>query len=126
MSPTEEKGHHSGIVKKSVLIHASNDKVWEKISNIIGLTWVLDVQKTVFLSKIKRGVGAIRKITFADGNNVEETIVGWDNKNYFSYIATRGLPLRSYHATISIMPLEKKVMKVSWQSFFNTEKMKKK
>ena len=123
MSPSDEKGYHSGIVKKSVIIHASNDKVWNKISNIIGLSWVLDVKKTIFLSKIKRGVGAIRKITFADGNNVEETIVGWNSGNYFSYVATSGLPLRAYHATISIEPLEKKV---SWQSFFNSEKMTKK
>ena len=126
MSPSEEKGHHSGIVKKSVLIHASNDKVWNKISNIVGLSWVLDVKKTIFLSKIKRGVGAIRKITFDDGNNVEETIVGWNGGNYLSYIATSGLPLRLYHATISIEPVEKKVMKESWQSFFNSEKMTKK
>jgi len=33
------------------------------------------------------------------------------------------LPLRAYHATISVAPLEKKLMKVSWQSFFNSEKM---
>ena len=126
MSPPSERGHYSGSVKKSVLIHASNDKVWNKISNVVGLSWVLGVKKTVFLSKIKRGIGAIRKITFDDGNNVEETIVGWNSGNYFSYIATRGLPLRAYHATISIEPLERKVMKVSWQSFFNSEKMTKK
>ncbi len=126
MSPSEEKHYHSGTVKKSILIHVSNDKAWEKIGNIIGLSWVMDVQKTVFLSKIKLGIGAIRKITFDDGNNVEETIVGWRNGNYLSYIATSGLPLRAYHATISILPLEKKLMKVSWQSFFNSEKMTKK
>ncbi len=126
MSPSEEKQYHSGTVKKSILIHVSNDKAWEKIGNIIGLSWVLDVKKTVFLSKIKLGIGAIRKITFDDGNNVEETIVGWRNGNYLSYIATSGLPLRAYHATISILPLEKKLMKVSWQSFFNSEKMTKK
>lgn len=123
MSPSEEKQYRSGTVKKSVLIHVTNDKAWEKISDIVGLFWVLDVQKTVFLSEIKRGIGAIRKITFNDGNNVEETIVGWNNGNYLSYIATSGLPLRAYHATISIVPLEKKLMKVSWQSFFNSEKM---
>lgn len=124
MSP-EEKGFHSGTVKKSVIINASKDKIWGKISNIVGLAWVLDVKETTFLSKIKRGVGAIRKITFEDGNNVEETIVGWENENYLSYIATSGLPLRAYHATISIEPIEKKVMKVYWQSFFNSEKMTK-
>ena len=116
----------SGTVKKSILIYVSNDKAWEKIGNIVDLSWVLDVKKTVFLSKIKLGIGAIRKITFDDGNNVEETIVGWRNGNYLSYIATSGLPLRAYHATISILPLEKKLMKVSWQSFFNSEKMTKK
>ncbi len=126
MSPSEEKLYRSGTVKKSILIHVSNDKAWTKICNIVGLSWVSDVQKTVFLSKIKLGIGAIRKITFDDGNNVEETIVGWNNGNYISYIATSGLPLRAYHATISILPLEKKLMKVSWQSFFNSEKMTKK
>lgn len=125
MSLSVEKQYRSGTVKKSVLIHVTNDKAWEKISDIVGLFWVLDVQKTVFLSEIKRGIGAIRKITFGDGNNVEETIVGWNNGNYLSYIATSGLPLRAYHATISIVPLEKKLMKVSWQSFFNSEKMTK-
>ncbi len=126
MSPTEEKQYRSGTVKKSILIHVSKDIVWEKISNIVDLSWVLDVQKTIFLYEIKRGIGAIRKITFDDGNNVEETIVGWNDGNYLSYIATSGLPLRAYHATISIASLEKKLMKVSWQSFFNSEKMTKK
>ena len=126
MSPTEEKQYHSGTVKKSILIHVSKDIVWEKISNIVDLSWVLDAQKTIFLYEIKRGIGAIRKITFEDGSNVEETIVGWNDGNYLSYIATSGLPLRAYHATISIASLEKKLMKVSWQSFFNSEKMTKK
>jgi len=125
MSPSEEKQYRSGTVKKSVLVHVTNDKAWEKISNVVDLFWVLDVQKTVFLSEIKQGIGAIRKITFDDGNNVEETIIGWNNGNYLSYIATSGLPLRAYHATISITPLEKKLMNVSWQSFFNSEKMTK-
>jgi len=125
MSISEEKQYRSGTVKKSVLIHIANDKAWEKISNIVDLSWVLDVQKTVFLSEIKHGIGTIRKITFDDGNNIEETIVGWNNGNYLSYIATSGLPLRAYHATISISPLGKKLMKVSWQSFFNSEKMTK-
>jgi len=123
MSPSEEKQYRSGTVKKSVLVHVTNDEAWGKISNVVDLFWVLDVQKTVFLSEIKQGIGAIRKITFDDGNNVEETIIGWNNGNYLSYIATSGLPLRAYHATISVAPLEKKLMKVSWQSFFNSEKM---
>ena len=117
---------HYGTVKKSIRINSSNDKVWEKISNIIGLSWLVGVKKTIFLSNEKREPGATRKITFDDGNNVFETVVGWNDKKYFSYIATKGLPLRAYHATISMHSIEKKLVKVTWQSFFNSEKMSKK
>ncbi len=126
MSSPDENQHHSGMVKKSILIHTSNDDAWKKISDIIGLSWVLDVKKVVFLSKIKFGVGAIRRIEFNNGDSVEEIIIGWNNNNYLSYIAIRGLPLRAYHATISIRTIEKNLMEITWRSFFNSEKMSKK
>src|SRR3989337_59556 len=123
----QKKTNYSGIVKKSILINAPSDKVWKKISNIIGLSeWVLDVKKTVYLSKIKRGVGAIRNITFDDGNQIEEHVVAWENKKYFSYLAVNGLPLRVYHATISIEPKDRKSTCVTWQSYLNSKKMTKK
>ena len=122
-----KKTHHSGFVKKSITANVTKEKAWQKISNIAGLPeWVMDVKKTVFLSKIKRGVGAIRKITFADGNDVEEHVVGWKNEKYFSYIAVSGLPLRAYHATISLESPDKKSVKITWQSYLNSEKMSKK
>jgi len=122
---TEPKSFHSGVVKKSVIIKASQGNVWEKISKIAELSWLNGVKKTVFKSKTKQGVGTIRKITFDDGNVVEEIIVGWKNEEYFSYIATSGLPLRGYHATISIKPLSKMTSQVTWQSFLNSDKMTK-
>jgi len=126
-STRQKKTHYSGIVKKSILINATSDKVWKKISNIIGLSdWVLDVKKTVYLSKIKRGIGAIRNITFDDGNQIEEHIVAWENKKYFSYLAVNGLPLRVYHATIAIKPKARKLTRVTWQSYLNSKKMTKK
>ncbi len=126
MVKTKQKTYYSGTVKKSILIKASRDKVWRKVSNIVGLPeWLIDVKKTVYLSKVKRGVGAIRNITFDDGNQIEEHVVAWDNKNYFSYIAVTGLPLRFYHATISVKP-QKKSTGVTWQSYFNSKKMTKK
>src|SRR3989304_3975149 len=95
---TKQKTNYSGRVKKSILINATSDKVWKKISNIVGLSdWVLDVKKTIYLSKIKRGIGTIRNITFDDGNQIEEHVVAWENKKYFSYLAVNGLPLRVYH-----------------------------
>ncbi len=123
---TEPKSFHSGEVKKSVIIKAPKENVWEKISKITELSWLHGVKKTVFKSKTKQGVGVIRKITFADGNVVEEIIVGWKNEEYFSYIATSGLPLRTYHATISLKPLGKMTSQVTWQSYLNSEVMTKK
>ena len=103
--------HHTGSVKKTITIKVSKDRVWRKISNITGLpTWVVDVKKTAhFFLKRRRDVGAIRLITFADGNTIEEHVVAWKNKEYFTYIATEGLPLRAYVATISIKQKTKNV-----------------
>ena len=120
------KTYHTGMVKKSILIKSSKDKVWKKVSNIVGLPeWLIDVKKTVYLSKKRRGVGAIRNITFADGNQIEEHVVSWNDKKSFSYIATTGLPLRIYHATISIDGISSKSTKVTWQSYLNSKKMTK-
>ncbi len=122
----QKKDNFSGIVKKSIVIHAPQYKVWKKISNIVGLPeWVIDVKKTVFLSNLKRGISAIRKLTFDDGNVVKENVAGWKEGEYFSYIAVSGLPLRGYHATLSIKPLDKKSVQLTWNSFFNSEKMTK-
>ena len=124
---TKQKANYSGMVKKSILIKASRDKIWRKVSNIAGLPeWLIDVKKTVYLSKKKRGVGTIRNITFDDGNQIEEHLVAWNNKKSFSYIAVTGLPLRVYHATISIHPQTTKSTRVTWQSYLNSQKMTKK
>ncbi len=127
MAKTAKKSFHTGSVKKTIMIKASKDKVWRKVSNIVGLpTWLIDVKKTVYLSKKKRDVGAIRLITFTDGNKIEEHIVAWKNKEYFTYIATEGLPLRAYVATISIKTKSKKLVELTWQSYLNSKKMSEK
>ncbi len=118
------KSFHTGTVKKSIIIKASKQTVWRKISNIIGLpSWLIDVKKTIYLSKIKRGVGAIREITFNDGNTIEEHVVAWQNGEYFTYVATEGLPLRAYVATISIKRKSKNSIQLTWQSYLNSKKM---
>ena len=119
-----KKSFHTGSVKKTITIKASKEKVWRKISNIAGLSsWVIDVKKTTYLSKKRRDVGAIRKITFTDGNTIEEHIVAWKEKEYFTYVATYGLPLRVYVATITIKSKNKKTTQLTWQSYFNSKKM---
>jgi len=127
MVKTVKKSFHTGSVKKIIMIKTSKDKVWRKVSNIVGLpTWLIDVKKTVYRSKKKRGVGAVRLITFADGNKIEEHIVAWKDQEYFTYIATEGLPLRAYVATISIKAKSKKIVQVTWQSYLNSKKMSEK
>ena len=122
-----KKSFHTGSVKKTIKIKASNEKVWRKISNIAGLpTWVVDVKKTTYLSKKKKDVGAVRLITFSDGNKIEEHVVAWKNKEYFTYIATEGLPLRAYVATISIKKKSTKLTELTWQSYLNSKKMSEK
>ena len=114
-------------MRKSVKIKASQNKVWAKISNIVGLpSWVTQVKKTVFLSKKKRGIGAVRKITFDDGNVVVEHVILWENKKAFSYIATSGLPLQTYVATFTIQPIKRNLVNVTWQSYFITKKVTRK
>lgn len=127
MAKTPKKSFHTGTVKKTIKIKASKDKVWRKISNISGLpTWAVDVKKTVYLSKKKKNVGAIRMITFSDGNQIEEHVVAWKTGEYFTYVATEGLPLRAYVATISIKSKSKNLVELTWQSYINSKKMSEK
>jgi hypothetical protein len=127
MAKSGKKSFHTGTVKKTIKINASKDKVWRKISNIVGLSsWLVDVEKTEYLSKKRKGVGAVRLITFADGTKIEEHIVAWNKGEYFTYVATEGLPLRAYVATISIKNKTKTKTELTWQSYLNSQKMSEK
>ncbi len=127
MVKTTKRSFHTGSVKKTIGINASKEKVWRRVSNIVGLpAWLVDVKKTTYLSKKKKDVGAIRLVAFADGNKIEEHVVAWKNKEYFTYIATEGLPLRAYVATISIKSKSKNHVELTWQSYLNSKKMSEK
>ena len=116
---------HAGSAKRSVMIKASVETVWKKLSEITKLGWLEEQKSTKFLSQKKYGVGAIRLISFEDGSDVEEHIVEWSPKKYFSYIAITGLPLLSYLATISMKKASNSRVKVTWQSYFVSDKKKK-
>ena len=77
------------------------------------------------MSQKKYGVGAIRLISFEDGSDVEEHIVDWFPKKSFSYIAITGLPLLAYFATISMKKMSGGRVKVTWESYFISDKKKK-
>ena len=115
---------NSNSVKKSIIIDTDLDKAWSKINKIANLDWLDGQISTKFLSEKKTGVGAKRLISFEDGSKVEEHVVGWKSKKYFSYIAVSGLPLEAYHATISIEKDNNKSVKVTWESYFASKSTK--
>ncbi|MFM7861167.1 MAG: SRPBCC family protein [Candidatus Nitrosotenuis sp.] len=112
-----KNGSICATVSQSTIINTSISALWRIVGNYTGLSeWVLDVKKTQSLSMIKNEVGAARDITFADGSHVIEYAVGWKDKEYLSYVATSGLPLTGYHATISILK-KGKASQITWTSF---------
>ena len=115
---------NSGSVKKSVIIETDLEKAWTKISKITKLDWLDGQKSTKFLGEKKTGVGAKRLISFKDGSDVEEHVVGWKPREYFSYIAVSGLPLEAYHATISLEKKGSKSVKITWESYFAAKSAK--
>ena len=110
-------------VKKSIKIKSDVDTTWNYLSKITTLDWIEREKSTRFLTNKKRGIGAVRVISFQDGSDVEEHIVGWSPKKYFSYIAISGLPVNAYHATISITKINDSV-KITWESYFSSKSTK--
>jgi len=116
---------HEGSAKRSVVIKASVETVWKKLSRITKLDWLEEQKSSKFLTQKKYGVGARRLISFEDGSDVEEHIVEWYPKKGFSYIAITGLPLLAYLATISMIKISSGRVKVTWESYFVSDKKKK-
>ena len=116
---------HAGSAKRSVTIDADVETIWKKLGKITKLDWLEEQKSSKFLSQKKYGVGAIRLISFEDGSDVEEHIVEWSPKKGFSYIAITGLPLLAYLATISMKKTNGGRVKVTWQSYFISNKKKK-
>jgi len=116
---------HVGLAKRSVIIRASVETVWKKLSKITKLDWLEEQKSSKFLSQKKYGVGTIRLISFEDGSDVEEHVVEWSTKKGYSYIAITGLPLLAYLATISMKKTSGDRVKVTWQSYFVSDKKKK-
>jgi len=116
---------YTGSAKRSVIINADVETIWKKLSKITKLDWLEEQKSSKFLSQKKYGVGAIRLISFEDGSDVEEHVVEWSPKKSFSYIAITGLPLLAYLATITMKKTNRGSVKVTWQSYFVSNKKKK-
>lgn len=132
LSTCMSKSFHTGIIKKSIMVKATNKEAWKAISDISGLKkWVIHVEKCHIKPKRKKsGVGAVREIKFEDGSIVEEHVIAWSPFESFSYVAVSGLPLRAYIATISLSEKKgtksAKSIQITWQSYINSKKMSQK
>ena len=124
MGLVKKRRFHSGVVKRSVGIHSTKEKVWRTISNITNLPqWSSGIKKTILKSKIKRGVGAIRDVILDDNTVLEEHIVDWQEGHSFSYVAVTGMPVRTYFATLSIRPRSRNSVTLSWSCYINSKKI---
>ena len=81
---------HEGSAKRSVVIKASIEAVWKKLSSITKLDWLEEQKSSKFLSQKKYGVGTIRLISFEDGSDVEEHVVEWSTKKVFLTLQLQG------------------------------------
>jgi len=118
--------HHSATLKrKSSKIRASRQKAWRILGDIASMPrWAPGVSRVTVTSDSRRGVGAVRKVTFEDGRAIEEHVVSWSAGGSFTYVATDGLPLRAYVATIAIDSNERDgTITITWQSYMNSVKM---
>ena len=114
-------GTFCATVSRTMIIDSPVSEIWGIVGDYTGLAnWVEGIQKTVSLSKVKNDFGAARKIHFKDGAQVIEYAVGWKENDHISYIATSGLPLQGYHATISLTTRTKGTQ-VKWSSFLISE-----
>jgi hypothetical protein len=63
------------------------------------------------------GVGAIRRFRYA-GRVTRETVVGFDAPSRFAYELLSGLPLRNYHAEVTVVP-DGQGARLDWHSTFD-------
>ena len=57
-------------VRKSIVINTNISSAWKQLSDITELDWVEGQKSTKSLTKMHRGVGTGRLISFDDGSNV--------------------------------------------------------
>lgn len=116
------KSHHTATLRKvSAPIRATPQKAWRTVGDITSMpAWAPGVSKVHITSQRRRGIGAVRDVVFEDGRRIEEHVTSWDAGIGFTYVATEGLPLRAYVATISIRPSGKDRVRITWQSYLNS------
>ncbi|MQA11771.1 MAG: SRPBCC family protein [Pseudonocardiaceae bacterium] len=110
----------------SAVIDASTEDVWQAVREFNGLpNWHPGIGASE-LEDSARGseVGAIRKLTLADGGIVRERLVTLDDteRSYTYDILDSPFPIRSYRATMRVRPVTATGQAfVEWWTHFESE-----
>ena len=125
---SQEMRCYTDTLRRSIRIQVPKYHVWKIIGNISCMpSWATGVVEAPCTSKKRTGVGAIRVVRFDDNREIEEHVVIWNNKESLTYVATNGLPLRAYVATMTLKQISqnKEITEVIWESYMNSVPMTK-
>lgn len=87
--------------------------------------WAPGVTKVEIKPNGGKKTGTVRTVVFADGRNVEEEIITWQEGRKFSYTATDGLPFSLYIAALSINDEYGDHISITWESNLRGDNMTK-
>jgi hypothetical protein len=110
----------------SGVVPASADDVWQIVRQFNGLA---DWHPIISESKIESGsaqeVGAIRRLTLADGSQVAERLLmlNDDDRSYtYAFTDPGAMPVRSYKSTVRVAPITATGQAfVEWWAWFDSE-----
>lgn len=108
-------------VEQTVVVNASADKVWDKISHFGDLgAWHPAVAKTEITSGSEDKVGAVRVLTLQDGGKITEKLHAIDAKKMmFKYSIVEGvLPVSHYVSVVSVKATGADKSVVTWSGNF--------
>lgn len=110
----------------SAVIPADASAVWQAVRPFDGLSvWHPDIAVSELEGdKRMTEVGAVRHLTLADGGEVRERLVAFDDtaRSYAYEFVTSPFPVRSYHSTIRVAPVTASGRSfVEWWAVYDAE-----
>ena len=108
-------------VRKTVNLKGSPEAVWSLIGDYCAIQkWHPAVTKCEIVSGTNNRAGAVRVLTLGDGATIREELLNYAAKaRTYSYkILESPLPVRSYSATIAVLPGPSGGSVVEWKSTF--------
>ncbi|HEY2203916.1 MAG TPA: SRPBCC family protein [Pseudonocardia sp.] len=110
----------------SGVVPASADEVWQIVRQFNGLAeWHPVIAESKIESGSAQEIGAVRRLTLADGSQVAERLVSMDDdeRSYtYAFTDPGTMPVRSYKSTIRIAPVTATGQSfVEWWAWFDSE-----